>query len=40
MCSERDCKIFRGMIIACDSCDRLQKRAALGRKTNCGHTGL
>ena len=22
MCTDRDCSIFRGMIIACDACER------------------
>jgi len=25
MCTEKDCNIFRGMIIACDSCERLPR---------------
>jgi hypothetical protein len=22
MCTEKDCRIFRGMLIACDACER------------------
>lgn len=25
MCSERDCSIFRGMLTACDGCERMSK---------------
>jgi len=25
MCSDRDCRIFRGMIIACDGCEKMAR---------------
>lgn len=26
MCTEKDCSIFRGMLIACDACDRKEEK--------------
>lgn len=28
MCTEKDCSIFRGMLIACDDCDRMAEKNA------------
>ncbi len=30
MCTERDCDIFRGKLIACDGCERMNERMATG----------
>jgi len=30
MCTDRDCKIFRGMLIACDECERMNDKMATG----------
>jgi len=27
MCTEKDCSIFRGMLIACDDCDRMSEKS-------------
>lgn len=27
MCTEKDCSIFRGMLIACDACDRMAEKS-------------
>lgn len=31
MCTDRDCSIFRGKLMACDDCERMNERAAAGR---------
>lgn len=28
MCTDRDCKIFRGKLIACDDCERMGENMA------------
>jgi len=30
MCTDRDCKIFRGMLIACDDCEHMNDKMAAG----------